>query len=643
MKIMSKAPKKAIILAAGFGKRLQPLTRVIPKPLMPLWNKALLDHIIEMLKSWGVEEIVVNTHWLSQKTSEHLAARSYGVNIRLSEEKEIRGTGGALELWREHFAEEPFWVVNGDIVADLDCRPLIDAFYSLPRLIGSCWVTAKKGPRTVELDHSGRITCYRSPDPGISGTYTFCGVQLLSPKIFNFITDKTFSTIVAAYESAMYQNLFMKGVVVDDSYWNDAGTLERYRQIHMETKRLANSGRVGGRLYDASADLMRKSKTNFLCVGKSTQIPDDLKGSGSIIFEDVILESGTSVKDSIIQGGCLSGRVNKICCISGNNLGEDSIIKAVKALNWSAAQCAFEFLGQRGSDRSFWRGFYRDQRAIFIQGGGGRKENLRYAEHTKLLQRAGVPTPELLYSSSDKLTLVLEDLGNVSLQSRMNADTARADKYYRAVIEELVGFHKNVTRLVKEEDVELEPSFGAALYKWEHTLFEEHVLQGRYGFVALPNDVQRELTEVATALEGGSQVVIHRDLQSSNILFKGRTFVFIDFQGMRFGSPAYDIASLLYDPYVAIDSKLRCSLAAVYSEAVPENPDVLPLFFKGAVQRLVQSLGAFGRLSGLGHNSFEKNILPALENLLEAADASELDALGGLVEELISKEQMRRG
>ena len=172
-------------------------------------------------------------------------------------------------------------------------------------------------------------------------------------------------------------------------------------------------------------------------------------------------------------------------------------------------------------------------------------------------------------------------------------------------------------------------------------MFQEHLLQQRFGFERMPRGVRDELDAVAAELLGGSQAVIHRDLQSSNILFKGRRFAFIDYQGMRYGSPAYDIASLLYDPYVMIDSKLRCKLAAAYAGLLPECPDVLPLFFKGAVQRLVQSLGAFGRLSQLGHVSFESHILPALTNLLEVADAADLGELGAFAEELISREQLR--
>ena len=106
---------------------------------------------------------------------------------------------------------------------------------------------------------------------------------------------------------------------------------------------------------------------------------------------------------------------------------------------------------------------------------------------------------------------------------------------------------------------------------------------------------------------------------------------------MRFGAGAYDLASLLYDPYVILDESLRGRLAAYYGECFPENADAVRLLREGAVQRLVQALGAFGRLGG----HFQKHIPQGLANLLEAADALDLDATGGLAEELIAREQMR--
>jgi len=189
----------------------------------------------------------------------------------------------------------------------------------------------------------------------------------------------------------------------------------------------------------------------------------------------------------------------------------------------------------------------------------------------------------------------------------------------------------------------LEPAFDASLYGWERRLFEEQLLVGRYGYEALPEDVAKELEKVAERLAAAKQVVVHRDFQSSNILFRGTRFVFIDFQGMRYGSAAYDLASLLYDPYVKLTPELRTRLAAHYGRLCPEHSEAVDLFFEGAVQRLVQALGAYGRLAGLGLSGFVQHILPALENLLEAADACGFEALGALVEELIVREQFRCG
>jgi aminoglycoside/choline kinase family phosphotransferase len=139
-------------------------------------------------------------------------------------------------------------------------------------------------------------------------------------------------------------------------------------------------------------------------------------------------------------------------------------------------------------------------------------------------------------------------------------------------------------------------------------------------------------------------VLVHRDFQSTNVLFRAdRTFAFIDFQGMRLGCAAYDLASLLYDPYVKLDEKQRKILAKEYAAAAPELADVVKLLPMAAVQRLIQALGAFGRLASVGQEGFLKYISNALDNLLAAADEADLDAVGAYAEELISRENYRQG
>jgi aminoglycoside/choline kinase family phosphotransferase len=158
----------------------------------------------------------------------------------------------------------------------------------------------------------------------------------------------------------------------------------------------------------------------------------------------------------------------------------------------------------------------------------------------------------------------------------------------------------------------------------------------------MPDDVARQLESVGELLEREEKSLVHRDFQSSNILWKGSDFSFIDFQGMRLGPAVYDLASFVYDPYVNIPERHRDALILHYSR-LAQRPEIVSLLPYAAVQRLVQCLGAYGRLASVGQKQFSKYIMPALENLLDAADKANLDAVGALAEDLIAAEKRMGG
>ena len=666
-----KMPKKALLLAAGMGMRLRPLTLERAKPMMTLWDVPLLERALRLLEAWGVEEVAVNTHWrpeliaawlrtrggrmkrtMSQHDPNHFMEyiwyKDKPMRVLVSYEREILGTGGALRPLQKFFGEEPFWMMNADIAASLEPGPLVEAFAE--NGFASAWLEPKKGPRTVEMDRKGRITCWHSPTPGVEHTYTFCGLQLLSPRIFEFLPETAFSSVVDAYVNAMAQGVFVHGVALPGSYWDDAGTVEAYLRIHGEVKRLAAEGKRGGELYDPNMDRHGADAKTFFCVGRSARVADDVVGVNSVVYgHPTEVLAGSRLTGCVVAGGCVGGVLDGAVCVRP---GEVEVTRAVEALGWPADKASSSFYWTRGSERSFWVLWYGGQMAIYIHYSLARAENARYAGHAEVLAAAGVPVPRVLADLPEAPGLVLEHCGADSLQGRMGQRTAqvkaRAEGWYRLVIEALVRLHREGTAEVLRRGVELEPCFDAALYAWERGLFEEHLLKARYGFEGLPEDVEAELQAVAGRLLGARQVLVHRDFQSSNVLFResderlrGGWPVFIDFQGMRFGAGAYDLASLLYDPYVILDESLRNRLAAYYGECFPENADAVTLLREGAVQRLVQALGAFGRLAGAGQRDFARHIPQALSNVLEVADALELDALGGLAEEMIAREKMR--
>ncbi|MFO7936109.1 MAG: sugar phosphate nucleotidyltransferase, partial [Kiritimatiellia bacterium] len=500
----TKFPEKAFLLAAGLGERLWPLTSAFPKPLLPLWNRPLIDHILDLLQENGVKEVVVNTHWQKEKLKQHLEALESDLIIHLSPEENIKGTGGALAAWRDFFSDAPFWVVNGDIAAEVDLSRFRDAFCSLPDLIGSCWVTRSRGPRTVEMDYAGRITCYRSPDAGLEGTFTFCGVQLLSPEIFLYLPQSPFFSLVDVYENAMQNNHFIKGVDIDDSYWNDAGTLERYRDIHRETRHLALSGKPGGGFYNPKFDLQTGGGENFFCVGAGVTVSADVTGEDSIVSGNTVLDEHTALKNSVVLGGKLAGIVRNACCIGGEYVTEKGVLQCAEALKWKLSDSAFEFIGRRGSNRSFWRGYNSEERIVIVIDHGGRADNTRYGPHTELLKELNVPVPELFYMSDDFKVLALEDMGGVCLADKIKRTSEKTEELYRDVLKTVANFHLHVTReMDSRRNITIEPAFDADLYAWEHSLFEKYLLRSRFGYECLPDDVREELSGIAEELLRG--------------------------------------------------------------------------------------------------------------------------------------------
>ena len=236
--------RKAIVLAAGFGTRLRPLTLARPKPLLPVMGEPMLARILDMLVSWGVEEIAVNAHYLADQiedfVKEYQGDGDKGVKITVSRENEILGTGGVLRPLKEWIGDEPFWLVNGDIVVeDVDPEPIEEAFERSGRF-AACWMSEDFGPRTIEADPEGRVCNWRSDDAGFPGTYTYTGVAILSPEVADYLPpvkdgESGFGSIVDAYEKAMMTGAkFVVGVQEPEAIWCDVGTGEVYRELNSE-------------------------------------------------------------------------------------------------------------------------------------------------------------------------------------------------------------------------------------------------------------------------------------------------------------------------------------------------------------------------------------------------------------------------
>ena len=545
--------RKAIVLAAGHGTRLRPFTCVTPKPLMPVWGEPMLGRVVAMLREWGVDDIAFNTHCLHEQVKawadgyrRSATAAGDKVKIRVSYEPEILGTGGVLNPLREWIGNEPFFLVNGDIVVENAPNPIDKVRdFDSPGIIG-CGLVSESGPRTIEVEpETGFVTNWRSQDAGWDGTYTYCGIAVLKPDILKFVRDEGYSSIVSAYEDAMMHGEFVKAVKSSEMLWTDAGTIPSY------------------------IDLNRDGDDNAFSDFPQVKAAIEAVGAGERV----------------------------------------------------------EFLCARGSERVFFR---CDKGVIILYDDGNRDENGLYAGHARFLKERGICVPDVLADLPAIKTVVLSDVGT---EKKMSLED------YVKVVEALVRFN-SLGDDPGIDGINLLPCFDGETWAWERDLFKKFCLGARFGR-GMPDAVERELEAVAAVMEREPKALVHRDLQSTNVLWKDGVPSFIDFQGMRLGPAAYDLASLVYDPYVTFTEGERRALVALYAKKCgrPEIEKVLPF---AAVQRLVQCLGAYGRLASVGQPQFGQNSLPALQNLLDAADSAGLDAVGALAEDLIAEEQRRQ-
>jgi len=291
-----------------------------------------------------------------------------------------------------------------------------------------------------------------------------------------------------------------------------------------------------------------------------------------------------------------------------------------------------------GSDRKFYRIRAGERAMILVKYSGHKEENRHYVDIARFLDASGVQVPHIYLHDADEGLIWMQDLGEQDLWAfREHAWNIRRPLYESALIEAFK-MHTAATRNLPGASLTLEREFNESLYLWEQAYFFEHCLGAHFG---LPGGETSRLAllpalrAAATRLAALPRVLVHRDFQSQNILVRSGSAWLIDFQGMRPGLAAYDVASLLYDPYVSLEESERSELLGFYErmasrEGTDFAEDFREVFDWCALQRLMQALGAYGFL-GVQKNrhDFLAHIPAARASLREVA--SRLDGVDDLV------------
>ena len=282
-------------------------------------------------------------------------------------------------------------------------------------------------------------------------------------------------------------------------------------------------------------------------------------------------------------------------------------------------------LEKGGSDRKFYRIAVSDQHSLILaKYGRQREENRHYVAIARFLAGVGVRVPEIYFHDDEEGLIWMEDLGDRDLWSyRDEPWPLRRDLYFSA-LDQLFTLHTRAHTATPVEPPELQAEFNAELYRWEQNYFLENCLVRHFGLDADAVEEKCDrarLSEIADYLAALPRCYVHRDFQSQNIVVKDGTAYFIDFQGMRPGLPQYDLASLLYDPYVRLPESERQALFDHYLAALTDfgqspSADFAAIYDLCAMQRLMQALGAYGFLGHVKERPhFLEHIPAALASL----------------------------
>lgn len=296
-------------------------------------------------------------------------------------------------------------------------------------------------------------------------------------------------------------------------------------------------------------------------------------------------------------------------------------------------------LEKGGSERKFYRIHNGENPSlIVVKYSGQKEENRHYVDIAQFLAGAGVQVPKIYYHDAAEGLIWMQDLGEEDLWAFRQDPWERRRPLYESALQEVSKLHTEATRRLEGSRLHLEREFSEQLYLWEQDYFFENCLRAHFGldeatvrrYAALP--VWHNL---AATLSNRPRVLVHRDFQSQNVMVQEGSAWLIDFQGMRPGLPQYDVASLLYDPYVELHDGERSLLLEHYKQVAARAgleiaADFEEVFYQCALQRLMQALGAYGFL-GLqkGRADFLVHIPVARRSLREVA--ARLDGLDDFV------------
>lgn len=298
---------KAMVLAAGLGTRLRPLTYEITKPMVPVLDRPVMEHIVELLERHGFDEVIANLHYFPDSIREY-----FGERLSYRFEPELLGTAGGVKGCADFFGDEPFLVISGDALTDID----LGAFLARHRQSGGIATLAVKQVAdtreygVVLHDRDGRITGFQekpAPEEALSDLGN-CGIYMFEPRIFDYFPARPFVDWAQDVFPVLLENDVPFYIHELGEYWNDVGSLSELRQgtvdalrgelhLQIEGEEVSPGVLVAGGVSPLRADT---ELDGHAWIGRDVQI-----GEGVRLVGPIVLGDGARVGDRAQLRGCI--------------------------------------------------------------------------------------------------------------------------------------------------------------------------------------------------------------------------------------------------------------------------------------------------------------------------------------------------
>ncbi len=331
---------KAVIMAGGFGTRLRPLTCNIPKPMVPVANKPMMEHIIELLKKHGIGDIVATLFYQPEIITDYFGnGAEFGVKLQYRKAEADYGTAGSVRNAGD-FLNERFIIISGDVLTDFDLSAAIQ-FHEKKKAKATLLLTRVSNPLqfgVVLTRDDGKITRFlEKPSWGEVFSDTInTGIYILEPEILQMVPVKEeFDFSKNLFPMLLEQDLGLYGYIAE-GYWRDIGNLNEYQEAQLDVLRglvrISITGSPSGNAVAATNARIETDPRNLTgnnVIGKNSHIYPDVKLSNAVVGDDCEVLPGADIRNAVIWHGTQVGaRAEIVSDVIGEKciVGEDAVL-----------------------------------------------------------------------------------------------------------------------------------------------------------------------------------------------------------------------------------------------------------------------------------------------------------------------------